>query len=119
MSDTVKHQPRKWGMVAENKVCDYLKQQGLKCVTANYTCRMGEIDLIMYDKDVLVFIEVRMRNNLNYATGLESVDRRKQNKIIKTAKFYLQQRGLFDKVLCRFDVAEVSQNHITWIKNAF
>ena len=48
---------RKIGKTIEDKVCYYLQKQGLKLLKQNFSCRMGEIDLIMQDKNELVFIE--------------------------------------------------------------
>ena len=77
----------------------------------------------MNDEKVLVFIEVRIRNNKNFASALESVDFRKQEKIRKTASFYLMKNKLTNKISCRFDVLAI-QHHTNstqcqWIKNAF
>ena len=48
------------GLLAENLAASYLIEQGLKLLVKNYHCRFGEIDLIMQDKNTLVFIEVRL-----------------------------------------------------------
>ncbi len=111
------------GQAAEDIACHYLQQQGLKLIDRNFQCKLGEIDLIMDDKKVLVFVEVRTRSNKNFVSALESVDFRKQEKIKKTASFYLLQKKLTNKVPCRFDVIAV-QSHsdstqFQWIKNAF
>ncbi|CAM4458743.1 MAG: hypothetical protein LEGION0398_MBIBDBAK_00856 [Legionellaceae bacterium] len=108
------------GLRAEQLACSYLKKQGLKVITKNYHCRMGEIDLIMRHEQYLVFIEVRYRHNTKYGTASESVTLQKQKKIIKTAQYYLLKNGLTDKVPCRFDIIDISTSfHITWIKDAF
>ena len=54
---------KKLGKQAEDFVCHYLQKQKLKLITRNYSCRYGEIDLIMRDKTSLVFVEVRYRQN--------------------------------------------------------
>jgi len=111
------------GQTAEDAARQYLQKQGLTFVEANFTTRLGEIDLIMKDNKTLVFVEVRLRNNKHYASALESVDFRKQTKLRKAALSYLQKEQLFDKVACRFDViaAEADNNtfKFQWIKNAF
>lgn len=111
------------GKRAEQAACDYLTQQGLTLIEKNYRTRCGEIDLIMKDKNFYVFIEVRLRNNLDFASSIESITASKQKKIIKTALFFLQQHRLLNKVPCRFDVVgaiEANQTlQIQWIKNAF
>ena len=54
------------GYKAEEKALFFLEERGLKVVERNFRCRFGEIDLIMQDNDVLVFVEVRkMLSKLN------------------------------------------------------
>ena len=111
------------GLAAEKQACRYLCAQGLDFISANYRCFLGEIDLIMQDQDELVFVEVRMRNNLKFGDASETVDRQKRAKLIKTALHYLQSRGLNDKVNCRFDVIGIcyvgTSAKIEWITDAF
>ena len=101
---------------------DYLQRQGLRFVVANYNCKCGEIDLIMRDGEVLVFVEVRHRKNSNYGDGMDSVTKTKQRKIIKAASYYLLKNNLFGKSSCRFDVVSSSgdaDSELQWIKDAF
>lgn len=108
------------GRSAENDACHYLTQQGLQLIEKNYTCQHGEIDLIMRDKDYTVFVEVRLRQNCDFGSSLESVTPYKQRCIILAAKTYLLERNLYDKVDCRFDVVGIESDFkILWIKNAF
>ncbi len=108
------------GELAEARAEVFLVQQGLVKRTKNYRCKLGEIDLIMQHADTLVFIEVRLRSHQAFASAAESVTIRKQQKIIKTAQYYLQEHRLMDKVNCRFDVIAFSDNGAPeWIKDAF
>jgi putative endonuclease len=120
------------GKLAENLACQYLEKQGLQLLNKNYQCRFGELDLIMQDKDSLVFIEVRYRNHPGFGSGAETVTTNKQSKIIKTASEYLQRHAKLAKYPARFDVISMSGNlngsiesnnasglNIDWIKNAF
>lgn len=110
------------GKTAEKMSLDYLTGLGLKYIASNYSCKCGEIDIIMQDKDDIVFVEVRARNIEDYGGGLESITKAKQDKIIRTAQYYLIANKLFDKVQCRFDVVIVNlykNSEIMWIKNAF
>lgn len=105
------------GNAAEDQVLDYLIAQGLQLVTRNYSCRAGEIDLIMKDGAQLVFVEVRYRARADFGTALESVTPAKQRKLIITAQYYLQQSGKIPA--CRFDVVGMGQDgQIHWIENA-
>jgi TIGR00252 family protein len=110
------------GKNIEVLVCDYLQRQGLQLITANYQCKCGEIDLIMRDAEILVFIEVRHRKAHDYGDGVSTVTKTKQRKIIKAANYYLQKNNLGNKNQCRFDVVATSgmaDSEILWIKNAF
>ena len=110
------------GQQKELQACDYLISQGLQLVTQNYQCKVGEIDIIMMDKDTLIFVEVRHRKQNNYGDGLESITRSKQCKLIKAAKYYLQVHKLGLTFPCRFDAVVTQQNanqRFFWIKDAF
>jgi len=117
----------KQGEDAEAACCEYLRSQGLKTVDKNFHCRHGEIDIIMLDKSMLVFIEVRYRKNNNFGGGLESITTTKQRKLRKTAELYLQINQHYKNA--RFDVVSMSKTNQTsdsqqkyifeWITNAF
>ncbi|MDA8561553.1 YraN family protein [Gammaproteobacteria bacterium] len=107
------------GIISEKKALNYLIKNGLKFITKNYKCYFGEIDLIMQDYTTLVFIEVRLRYNKYYGNAIESIDSKKQKKLLKSATHYLQKYNLTDKIDCRFDVIGFSSNSIDWIKDAF
>lgn len=123
---------KKFGTTIEDLVCDYLRQHKLKLITRNYTCRLGEIDLIMQDQLTLVFIEVRYRKYPFFGSSLESVNWIKQNRIIKTAEYYLLSQQAGEEIACRFDVVGVKPTaqklrniskldsaQVEWVKNAF
>jgi len=98
----------------------YLQRQGLTTLARNYLGPHGEIDLIMRDGDSIVFVEVRMRRSRRFASAAESVDRRKQQRLIATAAGYLQKNGPLRNHPCRFDVLACDgQSGFEWIKNAF
>ena len=111
------------GRLAEESACRHLQMHGLTLIDKNYRCKIGEIDLIMQDKEHVVFVEVRHRENNERGSGLESVDKRKMNKIIRTATLYLQDKEWLYKVHSRFDVISmlgpIHTAEIEWIKNAF
>lgn len=109
------------GRIAENQALEFLQQQGLTLVDRNYRCRRGEIDLIMQHSGTLVFVEVRFRKTSRYGSALESVDPRKQARIIHCATQYLASHRA--SVAARFDVVAISPNkgnlNIDWIPDAF
>lgn len=109
------------GREAENAALEYLRKQGLILIKRNYRCRLGEIDLVMSDDKFLVFIEVRYRKSEKFGSSAESVNKHKQNKIIKTTLFFLKEFRVNQPV--RFDVVAMSPDvcsyKINWIKDAF
>lgn len=110
------------GKLAEIKAADYLRKKKYTLVDANYTCRFGEIDLIVTNKKYIVFVEVKMRNENSIAQPREFVDEYKQRKMISTASLYLSQHKT--QLQPRFDVIEVicKDNKIKSLKhleNAF
>ena len=107
------------GQWAEDLAAQRLATDGLQPVQRNYRCRWGEIDLIMRDQQTLVFVEVRFRSRGDYGSGADSVDTRKQQKLIATAEHYLQTHSKLQHVPCRFDVISVSPKEVRWIKDAF
>ena len=93
------------GKLAEIKACEYLQKKRYKLLDVNYSCRFGEIDLIMKKGKFICFIEVKMRGERSIAQPLEFVDSRKQERIAKTAQLYLLQNET--NLQPRFDVIEV------------
>lgn len=114
------------GKCAESTAQRFLEEQGLHAINNNYRCKHGEIDLIMRHNDTIVFVEVRLRRNNRYGSGAETVDQRKQAKIIACAWHFLQKNNKLAKAPCRFDVVSLTnkrmangKNDLEWIPNAF
>lgn len=103
------------GKISEHAVLEYLTNNGLRLITQNFYSRFGEIDLIMWDHSVLVFIEVKLRKS-GISDGIWSITPLKQRKMVRTANFYLVKLGR--EVACRFDAVIVDgNNHYEWLKN--
>ncbi len=106
------------GLEAEEMAFDYLRRQGMTAVERNYRCRFGEIDLIMREGQTLVFVEVRMRASNAFGGAEESIDARKQRKLLATARHYMGAQGTIPD--CRFDAVLLNgDSDIQWIRNAF
>lgn len=115
------------GINSEHLALCWLRDQGLLLLARNYRCKGGEIDLVMRDQDTLVFIEVRYRYWDQYGGSLESVDWRKQKKLLLAARHFLMCHKQFQHMPCRFDVlagkpgnntGNVNKPDWQWIKNA-
>lgn len=111
------------GRQAEALALHHLKAQGLREIATNFSCRMGEIDLVMQDGDCLVFAEVRFRRENRFASAAGSVDYHKQRKIIRTAAAFLGLHPQYSNRAVRFDVIGLDQSgdqtSLKWIKDAF
>lgn len=109
------------GFAAEERAKQYLISQGLRFVSANYRCRLGEIDLIMRDGHFVVFVEVKSRRTTAFGGALASVTYQKQQKLIKAAQWYLLKHPLTSNETARFDVVglHLNANNVLWIKDAF
>lgn len=101
----------------ERFAAKYLKKQGYKILSQNYKAKMGEIDIIAKDGDILVFAEVKQRAYDAFGAPREFVTKEKQRKIKNTAQLYMMKSKHKGNV--RFDVVEVLGKDITHIKNAF
>lgn len=117
---TKKYNARQLGSIAENRACEFLLKRGLKLLQRNYYCKLGEIDLVMKDKEEFVFVEVRYRKVADFGGGLESITFHKQKKLIKASLHYLMVHKLLSSP-CRFDAVAIAkrESDIVWIKNAF
>lgn len=91
-----------WG---EAQAAEYLRRKRYTLVASNYRCRLGEIDLIVKNRQYLVFVEVKLRKNDRFAMAREFVDDRKQNRLRATASWYLSQYPT--RLQPRFDVIEI------------
>lgn len=109
------------GNLAEQQALAFLQQQGLRCLTRNFRCRGGEIDIIAFDADTLVFIEVRLRQNKHYASAAESITPTKQRRILHAAQVFLMMNPHYQHCNLRFD--GVLFTHLNqppeWIQAAF
>ena len=106
------------GMQAEDLALAFLLEQGLRLRTRNYTCRLGEIDLVLDESNTVVFVEVRQRRSQNFGGAAESITARKRSKLLATARHFLAgQRTL---PACRFDAVLVDgEGKVQWIRDAF
>jgi putative endonuclease len=103
----------------ETMAAEYLKNKGYEIILQNFFSKNGEIDIIAKDTDTLVFCEVKYRSNTRYGLPEEAVDYRKQDKIRKTAAYYLYRNNFPVETRVRFDVIAVLGEKITHIEDAF
>lgn len=89
-----------------------------------YRCRVGELDLVCRDGPTLVIVEVRARSSTSVASAVETIDRRKRERIVKATRHLLMRHPHWGEAPLRFDVFSVDgidtpRPQIRWHKNAF
>ena len=110
------------GNLGENAACKHLKKNGYKILERNYRKRYGEIDIIAQKDDVYIFVEVKTRAETDYGMASEAVTKSKQQKLVRTAQFYIMEHKL--DAAFSFDVIEVYHKgrkvlNVNHIENAF
>ena len=114
---------RKVGSVWETVVENHLHGVGLKTLAHNFYSCYGEIDLVMRERDCIVFVEVRYRQSPLRGDGIASVGMTKRKKLIRTASMFLRSRPALSNAPCRFDVIGCSgtpqQPEFDWVRGAF
>ena len=95
------------GREGEDRAVQFLESQGYRIEGRNFRTRRGEIDIIASRDDLLVFVEVKALPRGNLELLAHELDRRKQEKIIETAKFYLEKYRQYNSRVIRFDVLAI------------
>ncbi|MDP5273423.1 YraN family protein [Chengkuizengella axinellae] len=119
-------QRKNTGHFGEKLAVDFLLENKYKVIEKNWRCKLGEVDIIAYDNDTLVILEVRTRRDTGkFGTPHESINFKKQQKVRSISQMYLQQKNL-QQAKTRIDVICIILNKtgntvlsIDHIKNAF
>ena len=111
-----------FGKSGEEAAAVFLKSQGYRIVARNYRTRLGELDIIAWDKDTLCVVEVKARASRAFGLPWEAIDARKRRQLSKAALCFLKEKKLFN-TKARFDVVAVMGDaaapQVEVIKNAF
>ena len=109
------------GYLGEKKACKFLIGKGYNVITVNFRGPVGEIDIIAYKNNKLIFIEVKTWDYYSEESLRISINKKKQNKIIQTAKYFLLNNSEFSEWIVRFDVIFIKNElkEILHIKQAF
>ena len=115
---------RQIGQSAEDIAANFLQAQGVRLLLRNYRRRLGELDLVACEGDILLIIEVRTRASEQYGGAAASIDLQKRRRIICAAQQLLQERKDLAQLRARFDVVVVwnpgtPEPRVEWIKHAF
>lgn len=93
------------GVAAEKYVSAYLLAQGFTLLHHRYKTKVGEIDLIAQQGELLIFIEVKARKTLDEAAF--SLSQRQISRLTATAELFLAEHPQFTQ--CRFDVFLIAE----------
>ena len=122
-NDTARRSPsHRRGDQGEDRALELLTAHGLQLLARNLSCPMGEIDLIMRDEDVLVFVEVRARGSDRYGGAAGSIGPDKRRRLQHTAQFFLpilaRRHWHGKEPACRFDVVALESTETRWLRGA-
>ncbi len=117
-------EPQSVGNHAESLALHFLRNNGMHFICRNYRCRFGEIDLIMRDRDCLVFVEVRYRKSTSFVSAAQSVTLWKQHKLIRAAQFFVTCNAAYADDVMRFDIVGIDETtsgsqSLQWLADAF
>ena len=101
----------------------YLERQGLHLLASNYRCRLGELDLVMRDDQIVIVVEIRYRQRPQPVAPAVTVDWRKQRRIVRTTRHFLMRHPRLTALPLRFDilalVGDLDRPKIQWMRGAF
>ena len=107
------------GRDGEDRAARFLSEKGMKIISRNFRASPGEIDIIALDGEILVFIEVKAWTNPPFSELEYSLNRKKQKRIIETAKYFLLSHREYNSMGVRFDVLFVDILDIKHLESAF
>ncbi|HEY9132622.1 MAG TPA: YraN family protein [Dyella sp.] len=111
---------RSIGNTYEEQACTALQREGLTVLDRNYHTRYGELDLVMLDRDIVVFVEVRFRGSQHGGSAAESITASKRKKLILAARYWLAAHPRHARLSCRFDVVSYDgPAEVSWLRAAF
>ncbi|MDD7402756.1 MAG: YraN family protein [Butyribacter sp.] len=110
---------RENGKQYEQRAVAFLEKKGYQILENNFYSHYGEIDIIAKEKETVVFVEVKFRSNTKNGTAVEAVTKQKQQRLIKTAQYYLYCHAEYYETPCRFDVIAFENQTIRHLENAF
>lgn len=114
---------RSTGTFFEDLALSHAQRDGLSLIARNFNCRHGELDLVMRERDIVVFLEVRYRRSPSHGGALHSIGAAKRERLTKAASLFLQANPSLARHACRFDVIAIGGTRevptIDWQRNAF
>jgi putative endonuclease len=110
--------PKKGGE-GETAAALYLEEKGMKIIERNFRSKKGEVDIIALEGETLIFVEVKTWSTLGIDALEQGLDKKKQSRIIETAKYFLSIHREYRYMVIRFDVVFIAPQGITHLASAF
>jgi len=108
------------GQSAEQQALEFLQAQGLKLIARNFRARGGELDLVMDHAGTLAIVEVRARGRSRHGHAAETVDARKQRRIVLATQVFLAAHPGHAQSPLRFDIVALdADTPLQWLRGAF
>lgn len=107
------------GREGEDRATQVLEQAGMAIIARNFHSPRGEVDIVALDGDTIVFVEVKTWSVYGIEDLQYSINRRKQHRIIETAKYFLSDNRQYNRKAVRFDVLFVGKDAVTHLAGAF
>jgi putative endonuclease len=107
------------GREGEKRASEVLERAGMRIIARNVRSRTGEIDIVALDGETLVFVEVKTWAAYSFEDLRFGIDRKKQRRIIETAKYFLSVHREYNCMAVRFDVVFIGPESITHLASAF
>jgi putative endonuclease len=115
------------GRCAEDLALAHLERAGLELLTRNYRCRVGELDLVMFEPSTrtLVIVEVRSRGRRDFGSAASTIGHAKRRRIVLAARHLLKAHRELRRLRARFDVVALDASatrggfSVRWIRGAF
>ena len=106
-------------MRAEELAAELFERAGLRILARNWRCKLGELDLVMQDGDTVAVVEVRSRARADYGAAAETIDARKQARLVRATRLWLARRPDLAERPLRFDVVTLDAGRLEWRREAF
>lgn len=104
-------QARRTGNDGEELACRFLEAHGYRILARNFTCRVGELDIVAQSGETVVFVEVKQRGDERHGGGVEAVTPAKRRRVVRAAELYASRHGLSERAL-RFDVIAIEADGV-------
>ncbi len=105
------------GAAAEETACRHLRKLGYRIVARNWRTRLGEIDIVARDGDILVFVEVKARSSPGYGGPEAAVGPAKRRRLVSVARCFLSATRC--ELASRFDVVAIEEDEVRVVRDAF